>query len=80
MQSDLRERTSAAEAAVAANGGKIESAEAQNDRLADEQGQIAGLLQQLLEEAAQAQTGAEIDLPNLDDALQQEDSLPELDF
>jgi hypothetical protein len=80
MQSDLSQRTVAAEAALAAENGDNAAAERQFSQLAQEQGQIATLFQQLLNESTQAQNDPGADLPDLDAELEKDDPLPDLDF
>ena len=79
MQLDLRERTAAAEA-DAADGEGADEARKRYVELAEEQGRLATLTLQLLEETQMNQTDAAVDLPKLDDALEQDDALPELDL
>jgi hypothetical protein len=80
MQTDLRERTAATETAVVAGDIDQEVVARRYAELANEQGQIAALIGRLLDETTPGQNEPITELPSLDDALQQDDSLPELDF
>jgi hypothetical protein len=80
MQLDLRERTAAAEAALAASGEQRPKAEAEYAELAVEQSQMATLVSQLLDQAAEGQNNEDAILPSLEDALEQDEALPDIDF
>jgi hypothetical protein len=80
MQLDLRERTARTETEAAADNLDADLPNHRYAELAVEQGQLATLTLQLLDEARMNQTDAEPDLPRLEDALEEDNDLPELDW
>lgn len=80
MQLDLRRRTAQAEEDLRAGGEDQKERQQRYKGLAEEQGQLATLAQDLLEKVRDRPDKPEVELPDLDDALEQDDALPELDL